>query len=64
VTRPSVRRALISVHDKNGIVALARELHELGIELLSTGGTAELLTASGLPVVRVADRTGFPEVCV
>jgi phosphoribosylaminoimidazolecarboxamide formyltransferase/IMP cyclohydrolase len=58
----SVRRALISVYDKDGIVAFARELHGVGIELLSTGGTAELLETSGLPVVRVADRTGFPEM--
>jgi phosphoribosylaminoimidazolecarboxamide formyltransferase / IMP cyclohydrolase len=62
VTGAGVRRALISVHDKDGVVAFARELHGLGLELLSTGGTAELLTASGLPVVRVADRTGFPEM--
>ena len=61
--KPSgVRRALISVFDKDGIVDFARELHGLGVELLSTGGTAELLAASGLPVVRVADRTGFPEM--
>jgi phosphoribosylaminoimidazolecarboxamide formyltransferase/IMP cyclohydrolase len=60
--RATVRRALISVHDKDGIVAFARDLHALGIELLSTGGTAELLAASGLPVARVADRTGFPEM--
>jgi len=58
----AVRRALISVFDKDGIVAFARELHDLGIELLSTGGTAKLLEDSGLPVVRVADQTGFPEM--
>ena len=58
----TVRRALISVFDKEGIVAFARELHGLGIELLSTGGTANLLERSGLPVVRVADQTGFPEM--
>ncbi|HZN56129.1 MAG TPA: bifunctional phosphoribosylaminoimidazolecarboxamide formyltransferase/IMP cyclohydrolase [Candidatus Polarisedimenticolaceae bacterium] len=57
-----VRRALISVHDKEGIVELARELHALGIEVLSTGGTAALLEESGTPVVRIADRTGFPEM--
>ncbi len=57
-----VRRALISVFDKEGIVAFSRELHQLGIELLSTGGTAKLLADSGLPVVRVADQTGFPEM--
>ena len=58
----TVRRALISVFDKDGIVGFARELHALGIELLSTGGTAALLESSGLPVVRVADQTGFPEM--
>jgi phosphoribosylaminoimidazolecarboxamide formyltransferase/IMP cyclohydrolase len=58
----AVRRALISVFDKDGIVPFARELHALGIELLSTGGTARLLENSGLPVVRVADQTGFPEM--
>ena len=58
----AVRRALISVFDKEGIIAFARELHALGIELLSTGGTAKLLESSGLPVVRVADQTGFPEM--
>ena len=58
----AVRRALISVFDKEGIVSFARELHALGVELLSTGGTAKLLESSGLPVVRVADQTGFPEM--
>jgi len=57
-----VRRALISVFEKEGVVAFARELHALGIELVSTGGTATLLTDAGLPVVRVADLTGFPEM--
>ncbi len=58
----AVRRALISVFDKQGVVAFARELNGLGIELLSTGGTARLLEEAGLPVVRVADETGFPEM--
>jgi phosphoribosylaminoimidazolecarboxamide formyltransferase/IMP cyclohydrolase len=58
----ATRRALISVYDKEGIVSFARELHALGVELLSTGGTAALLEGSGLPVVRVADQTGFPEM--
>lgn len=58
----TVRRALISVFDKGGIVEFARELDRLGIELLSTGGTAKLLEDSGLRVVRVADQTGFPEM--
>jgi phosphoribosylaminoimidazolecarboxamide formyltransferase/IMP cyclohydrolase len=57
-----VQRALISVSDKSGIVAFARELHTLGIEILSTGGTARLLADAGIPVVEVSDYTGFPEM--
>src|SRR5712691_1959075 len=57
-----VRRALVSVHDKTGVVELARALRELGVELLSTGGTARLLRDSGVPVREVADVTGFPEM--
>ncbi len=57
-----VRRALISVSDKSGIVELARALSGLGIEILSTGGTARLLAQEGLPVVEVSDHTGFPEM--
>jgi phosphoribosylaminoimidazolecarboxamide formyltransferase/IMP cyclohydrolase len=58
----AVQRALISVYDKTGIVPFATELHVLGVTLLSTGGTANLLEDAGLPVVRVADQTGFPEM--
>ena len=54
--------ALLSVSDKTGIVELAQGLHELGIHLLSTGGTAKLLAEKGLPVTEVADMTGFPEM--
>ncbi len=57
-----VRRALLSVYDKDGIVDLARSLHELGVELLSTGGTARLLEEAGIPLRRVAEETGFPEM--
>lgn len=57
-----VRRALVSVHDKTGVVELARALHALGVEILSTGGTARLLRESGVPVREVADVTGFPEM--
>jgi phosphoribosylaminoimidazolecarboxamide formyltransferase / IMP cyclohydrolase len=57
-----VRRALLSVSDKTGIVEFARELKERGIELLSTGGTAKLLTSHGIPVKEVAEHTGFPEI--
>jgi len=55
-------RALISVSDKTGIVDLAKELHELGVGLISTGGTAKLLAEQGLPVTEVAEVTGFPEM--
>ena len=54
--------ALISVSDKTGVVEFARALHALGVRLLSTGGTAKLLAGAGLPVVEVADHTGFPEM--
>jgi phosphoribosylaminoimidazolecarboxamide formyltransferase/IMP cyclohydrolase len=54
--------ALISVSDKTGVVELARALHELGVKLLSTGGTAKLLAEQGLPVTEVAEVTGFPEM--
>jgi phosphoribosylaminoimidazolecarboxamide formyltransferase/IMP cyclohydrolase len=55
-------RALISVSDKTGIVDLAKELHALGVGLVSTGGTAKLLADQGLPVTEVAEVTGFPEM--
>jgi phosphoribosylaminoimidazolecarboxamide formyltransferase/IMP cyclohydrolase len=54
--------ALLSVSDKTGIVDFARALHALGIKLISTGGTAKLLAAEGLPVVEVAEVTAFPEM--
>jgi phosphoribosylaminoimidazolecarboxamide formyltransferase/IMP cyclohydrolase len=57
-----VRRALLSVSDKTGIVEFARELKERGIELLSTGGTANLLVRHGISVKEVAEHTGFPEI--
>jgi phosphoribosylaminoimidazolecarboxamide formyltransferase/IMP cyclohydrolase len=57
-----VRRALLSVFDKTGIVPFARRLHELGVALLSTGGTARTLREAGLPVDDVSDVTGYPEV--
>ena len=55
-------QALISVSDKTGVLEFARELHALGVTLLSTGGTAKLLADAGLPVTEVADHTGFPEM--
>ncbi|TXJ16467.1 MAG: bifunctional phosphoribosylaminoimidazolecarboxamide formyltransferase/IMP cyclohydrolase, partial [Alicycliphilus sp.] len=54
--------ALLSVSDKTGIVEFARALHALGIRLLSTGGTAQLLAREGLPVTEVAEVTQFPEM--
>jgi phosphoribosylaminoimidazolecarboxamide formyltransferase/IMP cyclohydrolase len=57
-----VRRALLSVHDKTGAVEFARGLAALGVEIVSTGGTARLLRASGLPIADVDQVTGFPEM--
>jgi phosphoribosylaminoimidazolecarboxamide formyltransferase/IMP cyclohydrolase len=57
-----IRRALISVSDKAGVVDFARALLPLGIEILSTGGTAQLLKLNGIAVTEVADYTGFPEM--
>ena len=56
-----VRRALVSTFDKTGVADFARELHELGIELISTGSTAGVLREAEVPVTSVADVTGFPE---
>jgi phosphoribosylaminoimidazolecarboxamide formyltransferase/IMP cyclohydrolase len=58
----AIRRALLSVSDKRGIVELARALSQAGVELLSTGGTARLIAQEGLAVVEVSDYTGFPEM--
>ncbi len=57
-----VTRALLSVSDKSGLVDFARALHELGVELVSTGGTRKALADAGLPVKDVADLTGYPEM--
>lgn len=57
-----IRRALISVSDKNGIVELAKGLLERGVELLSTGGTFKLIKDAGLAVTEVSEHTGFPEM--
>lgn len=58
----AIKRALISVSDKTGLADFARALSALGVEILSTGGTAKLLQAQGIPVVEVSDYTGFPEM--
>lgn len=57
-----VQRAIISVSDKTGIVELASELHVLGIQILSTGGTASSLKQKGIPVTEISQFTGFPEI--
>jgi phosphoribosylaminoimidazolecarboxamide formyltransferase/IMP cyclohydrolase len=57
-----IKRALISVHDKEGVVEFARGLQSLGCEILSTGGTATLLRDSGVSVTDVSEVTGFPEM--
>ena len=59
---PRIQRALISVTDKSGVVDFARDLKALGVEILSTGGTARTLREGGVPVVEVAKFTGFPEM--
>lgn len=58
----SIRRALISVSDKTGIVELAKRLSELGVEIVSTGGTQRTLVDAGIPVIGVSEVTGFPEI--
>ena len=59
---PAIRRALISVSDKTGLVELARALGERGVEILSTGGTAKALKDAGVAVTDIAEHTGFPEM--
>ncbi|MDD2533727.1 MAG: bifunctional phosphoribosylaminoimidazolecarboxamide formyltransferase/IMP cyclohydrolase [Eubacteriales bacterium] len=56
-----MKRALISVSDKNGLIELATELNNLGIEIISTGGTANVLVRAGLPVINVSEITNYPE---
>ena len=57
-----LRRALISVSDKSGIVEFAQNLHQQGVEILSTGGTYKLLIDNKIPAIEVSDYTGFPEM--
>src|SRR4051812_18617978 len=57
-----IRRALLSVSDKSGLVELARSLSERGVALLSTGGSAQALRQAGLKVTDVSEHTGFPEI--
>ena len=62
LTQRPVRRALISVSDKTGIIEFAKALNALGIEILSTGGTAKTLIENMIPVLEVSKHTGFPEI--
>src|SRR4030067_367498 len=56
------KQALISVSDKSGVLEFAQGLDQLGVKILSTGGTAKLLADNGVPCTEVADYTGFPEM--
>ncbi|OXB93708.1 bifunctional phosphoribosylaminoimidazolecarboxamide formyltransferase/IMP cyclohydrolase [Parageobacillus galactosidasius] len=58
----AVKRALLSVSNKEGIVSLAKQLVELGVEIISTGGTKKTLEEAGVPVIGISDVTGFPEI--
>lgn len=60
--RKVIRRALVSVYDKSGVVELGKTLTEARIEILSTGSTAKTLQAAGIPVTQVSDYTDFPEI--
>jgi phosphoribosylaminoimidazolecarboxamide formyltransferase / IMP cyclohydrolase len=57
-----IKQALISVSDKTGIIEFAKELHHLGVKIISTGGTAKALTENGIPNTEISDYTGFPEM--
>ena len=58
----AIKRALISVSDKTGVVEFAKGLHELGVEIISTGGTMKAIADAGIPVKSVSEVTGFPEM--
>src|SRR4249919_2771834 len=58
----TIKRALLSVSDKTGLVEFARALVARRVEILSTGGTARALTDAGIPVIEVSSYTGFPEI--
>ena len=62
IGRKPIRRALISVYDKSGLIPLARGLHEAGVDIVSTGSTAKTIADKGIPVTPVEFVTGFPEV--
>jgi phosphoribosylaminoimidazolecarboxamide formyltransferase / IMP cyclohydrolase len=60
--KTQIKQALISVSDKTGIVEFALQLHQLGVKIISTGGTAKVLTENGIPNIEISDYTGFPEM--
>jgi len=62
MTTVSIKRALVSVSDKTGLIELGKALEKAGVEILSTGGSAKTLRDAGVPVIEVADHTGFPEM--
>ena len=62
MTTKKIERAILSVSDKTGLLDLARALKDAGVEILSTGGTAKSLTDNGIPVVKISDHTGSPEI--
>ena len=62
IGRKPIRRALISVYDKSGLIPLAQGLHEAGVDIVSTGSTAKTIADKGIPVTPVEFVTGFPEV--
>ncbi|MGC8937736.1 MAG: bifunctional phosphoribosylaminoimidazolecarboxamide formyltransferase/IMP cyclohydrolase, partial [Thermodesulfovibrio sp.] len=57
-----IKRALISVSDKRGLIDFAKELVQLGVEIISTGGTAKILREANINVIDVSEYTGFPEI--
>jgi len=62
VKEVKIKRALVSVSDKTGVVDLSRTLNNMGVQILSTGGTARSLQEAGIPVIEVSRYTGFPEM--
>ncbi len=60
--KKAIQRALISVYDKDRLIEVGNALHSAGVEILSTGSTANTLKNSGIPVTEVSDYTGFPEI--
>jgi len=62
VKEVKIKRALVSVSDKTGAVQLGQTLHAMGVQILSTGGTARSLQEAGIPVMEVSRYTGFPEM--